>query len=116
MSLLTVISKIYESVVFVQVSDYFGSILKICCVLLQAISVIHAVNMIRMAIRRALGYRHGYSHKTWIIRLSRCSAAANNAIRAGHCATGANHNIHSCANSVMERTIPLLRFPRAWRR
>ena len=32
--------------------------------MLQAISVIHADNMIRVAIRRALGYRHGYSHKT----------------------------------------------------
>ena len=34
--------------------------------LLQAISVIPADNMIRVAIRRALGYHHGYSHKTWI--------------------------------------------------
>ena len=79
---------------------------------LQAISVIHADNMIRVAIRRALGYRHGYPHKTWIFRFWRCSAAANNAIRVGHCATGAIHNINDCANIVME----LSRFPRAWRR
>ena len=80
--------------------------------LLQDISMIHADNMIRVAIRRALGNRYGYSHKTWIFRFSRCSAAANNAIRAGHCATGPIHNIHSCANSVMGRTIPRIRFPR----
>ena len=38
---------------------------------LQAVSVIRADSMIRVAIRRALGYRHGYSHKTWIFRFSR---------------------------------------------
>ena len=77
--------------------------------MLQAISVIHTDNMIRVAIRHALGYRHGYSHKAWMFSFSLCSAAANNAICAGHCATGAIHNMHSCVNSVMEQTIPLLR-------
>ena len=42
--------------------------------MLQAISVIPADNMIRVAIWRALGYRNGYSNKTWIFRFSRCSA------------------------------------------
>ena len=88
---------------------------RVCAGGVQALSVIHANNMLRVAIRRALGYRHGYCHTTWIFRFSRCSAAANNAIRAWHCATGAIHNIHICANSVMEQNIPLLRFPRAWR-
>ena len=50
---------------------------------LQAISVIPADNMIRVAIRRALGYRHGYSHKTWLFRFPRCFATANDAIREG---------------------------------
>ena len=96
-------------------SEDVGRLLSVEWQVLQAVSVIVADNMIRVAIRRALGYRHGYSHKTWIFRFPRCSVAANNAIRTGHCAPGAIHNIHSCANSVMEGTIPLLRFLRAWR-
>ena len=51
----------------------------------QATSVIRADNMIRVAIRRTLGYPHGYCHKTWIFRISRCSADENNVIRSGDC-------------------------------
>ena len=83
---------------------------------LQAVSVIGAYNVIRVAILRALRYPFGYSHKTWIFRISRSSADAISVIRAGHYAVGVIPNIHSCANSVMNLAGALLRFPRAWRR
>ena len=87
-----------------------------CQVLLQAVSVIGAHDVIRLAILRALCYTLGYSHKTWILRISRSSADAISVIRAGHYAVGVIPNIYSCANSVMNLAWTLLRFPRAWRR
>ena len=69
--------------------------------MLQTASVIHAHNVIGMAIRRALRYRLGYSHKSWIFRISRSFAAANNVTRERNRAVGVIPNIHSCANSVM---------------
>ena len=84
--------------------------------MLQAVSVIGAHHVIRVAILRALRYLLGYSHKTWIFRISRSSADAISVIRAGHYAVGVMPYIHSCANSVMNLAGALLRFPRAWRR
>ena len=84
--------------------------------MLQAVSVIGAHHVIRVAILRALRYLLGYSHKTWISRISRSYADAISVIRAGHYAVGVIPNIHSCANSVMNLAWALLRFPRAWRR
>ena len=84
--------------------------------LLQAVSVICAHHVIRVAILRALRYSLGYSHKTWIFRISRSSADAISVLRAGHYAVGVMPNIHSCANSVMNLAGALLRFPRALRR
>ena len=60
-------------------------------------------------------YSVGYSHKTWIFRISRSSADAISVIRASHYAVGVIPNIHGCANSVMNLAWALLRFPRAWR-
>ena len=82
--------------------------------MLQAVSVIGAHHVIRVAILRALLYSLGYSHKTWIFRISRSSADAISVIRAGHYAVGVMPNIHSWANSVMDLAVALLRFPRAW--
>ena len=45
--------------------------------LLQAVSVIGAHHVIRVAILRALCYSLGYSHKTWIFRISRSSGAVS---------------------------------------
>ena len=69
--------------------------------LLQAVSVIGAHHVFRVAVLRAFRYSLGYSHKTWIFRVSRSSADAIGAIRAGHYAVGGLPNIHSCANSVI---------------
>ena len=82
--------------------------------LLQAFSVIGAHHVIRVVILRVLGYSVGYSHKTWIFRISRSSADAISVIRAGHYAVGVMPNVHSCANNVMNLAGALLRFPRAW--
>ena len=84
--------------------------------MLQAVSVIGAHHVIRVAILRTLRYSLGYSRKTWIFRISRRSADAISVIRAGHYAVGVIPNIHSCANSVINLAGELLRFPRAWRR
>ena len=84
--------------------------------LLQAVSVIGAHHVIRVAILRALRYSLGYSHKTWILRISRSSADTISVIRVGHYTVGVIPNIHSCANSVMNLAWALLRFPRACRR
>ena len=84
--------------------------------LLQAVSVIGAHHVIRVAILRALRYSPGYSHKTWILRILRSSADAISVIRVGHYAVGVIPNIHSCANSVMNLAWALLQFQRAWRR
>ena len=81
--------------------------------MLQAVDVIGAHHVIRVAILRALRYSLGYSRKTWIFRISRRSADAIGVIRAGHYAVGVIPNIHSCANSVMNLAGALLRFPRA---
>ena len=78
--------------------------------------MIGANHVIRVAIFLALGYSLGYSHKTWIFRISRSSADASSEIRAGHYAVGVIANIHSCANSFMNLAGALLRFPHAWRR
>ena len=89
----------------------------LCCLqgqLLQAVSVIGAHHFIRVAILRALRYSLGYSHKTWIFRISRSSVDAISVIRAGHYAFGLMPNIHSCANSVMNLAVALLRFPHPW--
>ena len=46
-------------------------------------------------------YSLGYSHKTWIFRISRSSAATISVIRTGHYVVGVIPNIHSCGNSIM---------------
>ena len=95
-------------------------------IMLQAVSVIGAHHVIRVAILRALRYSLGYSQKTWIFRISRSSADAIGVIRAGHYAAGVIPNIHSCANSVMNlagalitvsaRLAPLVWWPAVTRR
>ena len=82
--------------------------------MLQTESLIPADYMVGVDIRRGLRDGHGDSPKTWIFRIPRSSPAAVSVIRVGHCAVGAIHNIHSCANSVMKLAGALLRFPRAW--
>ena len=51
--------------------------------LLQAVSVILAHNVIGVAIRSGLRYWLGYSHKTWIFRISRSFPAAISVIPRG---------------------------------
>ena len=76
--------------------------------------MIYAHNVIGVAIRRALRYWIGYSHRSCIFRISRSFAAANNVIREGHRAARVIPNIHSCSNSVMDRSGKISLFPRGY--
>ena len=74
--------------------DWFCVVLNGMWVLLQAVSVIHAHNVIGVAIRRF--------------------SAPNNVIREGHCAVGVMPNINSCANIVMNLSGKISPFPRGY--